>query len=190
MGILYQLTSPSGKRYIGVTTQRLSARWGKHRSDARLGSDTPVHRAIRKYGAESFRVDVLALIENNLLHEIETRVISALRPEYNTTLGGEGATGHIHSDASRSKMSNAKRGRVFTTEHRDAMRAAKIGKLHTAATRNKISASMRGKKHTRETLLKMSESSTKLWQNADYRQKQAEVRQSSKIDAAQRTAGR
>lgn len=54
-GIIYMATSPSGKNYIGRTTQRLKNRKYKHYSDS-FGKlyNTKFSRAIRKYGKENF----------------------------------------------------------------------------------------------------------------------------------------
>lgn len=62
-GIIYMRTSPSGKRYIGQTIKDESQRWKQHVADA-YGSEkrprnTPLSCAIRKYGADSFTVEIL-----------------------------------------------------------------------------------------------------------------------------------
>jgi group I intron endonuclease len=60
MGVIYRMTFPNGKRYVGLTTQLLSKRMGRHRSNARNGSEYPVHAAIRKYGFDSVVVETIA----------------------------------------------------------------------------------------------------------------------------------
>ena len=68
MGLIYMLTSPSGKKYVGQTKQRLARRWYQHWSEAYKGSQgcRAVYSAIRKYGKDSFKVCVL---ESNVADE-------------------------------------------------------------------------------------------------------------------------
>lgn len=56
-GIIYKLISPSGKAYVGQTTQALATRVGNHRCVSRCRA---IHAAIKKYGIGSFKVEVLA----------------------------------------------------------------------------------------------------------------------------------
>lgn len=56
MGAVYILTSPSGKRYVGMTQRAdVDVRWSQHR---RLQSDRPINRAIAKYGWDAFKSDI------------------------------------------------------------------------------------------------------------------------------------
>ena len=95
---LYKLTSPSGKSYIGITRGALQVRLNHHRFDSERGSLGKLHKAIRKYGFENFKVEVLnASNDPDELCELE---IAAIREHntfgkggYNLTLGGEGALG-------------------------------------------------------------------------------------------------
>ena len=93
---IYKITClVNNKVYIGQTKQkRLSARIGKHQSDARLGSDDALHRAIRKYGIANFKVDEIFsdldsqekadLYEREMIKGLNTLVPSG----YNLTSGG------------------------------------------------------------------------------------------------------
>ena len=58
--LLYMLTFPSRKIYIGVTTGTVENRIIRHVSHSK-SRDYAVHRAIRKYGRESIVARVLAL---------------------------------------------------------------------------------------------------------------------------------
>ena len=95
---LYKLTSPSGKSYIGITRGALQVRLNHHRFDSERGSRGKLHTAIRKYGFENFKVEVLnASNDPDELCELE---IAAIREHgsfgkggYNLTLGGEGVLG-------------------------------------------------------------------------------------------------
>ena len=56
MGCLYMAENlVNGKRYIGRTKATMDARRRSHEKDAARGSLYLFHKAIRKYGADSFR---------------------------------------------------------------------------------------------------------------------------------------
>lgn len=94
MGIIYKLTSPSGKSYIGQTTRSFSVRFAQHKREAELGSECPIHRAIRKYGIENFTSEILEKnIPENLLdirEEYYIQKYDTFYQGYNATLGGMG----------------------------------------------------------------------------------------------------
>ena len=58
-----------GKCYVGLTSQTLNNRWGGHVSSAKNGSLFRFHSAIRKYGTDSWKLEIIS--EN--LQEIEAR---------------------------------------------------------------------------------------------------------------------
>ena len=69
MGLIYKRTSPSGKYYIGQTTQPESVRWDSHVSEAFNNQEEHcylLNAAIRKYGKDSFLVEIL---EDNIPNE-------------------------------------------------------------------------------------------------------------------------
>jgi len=73
MGIIYMLTSPSGKSYVGQTVQELAARIGGHRCRSRCFA---IGAAIKKYGIDAFNVVVLAIdIPTDLLDYAEDAFI-------------------------------------------------------------------------------------------------------------------
>jgi group I intron endonuclease len=76
----------NGKRYIGKTSKTLEERWYRHCKSAEYGSNTYLHKAIRKYGPESFKIEYL--MEG--LDEEEVMLIADQQPEYNMTAGGDG----------------------------------------------------------------------------------------------------
>jgi hypothetical protein len=77
-GIIYKYTSPSGHIYIGQTTNSPEMRRYQHNRNAKLGSNTLFHIAIRKYGIDNFKYEILqeAFSKEELnkleLHYIET----------------------------------------------------------------------------------------------------------------------
>ena len=88
-------------KYVGITTQSPRRRWKRHIVDVdRL--DYPLYRAIRKYGVERFRMEVLEIISTpdkqeliDRLNELEVKYIEKCRSfigwdagGYNLTIGG------------------------------------------------------------------------------------------------------
>lgn len=93
MGVIYKLTSPSGKSYIGQTRNPFDIRWKQHIRDANYNSILPIHVAIRKYGPENFVNQILEEVPNEELNNKEQYYIqkyNTYNNGYNCTLGGEG----------------------------------------------------------------------------------------------------
>jgi group I intron endonuclease len=94
MGIIYKLTSPSGKSYIGQTTLTLQERWNQHIYKAKHHYDNcrKLNNAIRKYGENSFINEVLLICDDKDLNMFETKMIcvyDTLTPNgYNLLTGG------------------------------------------------------------------------------------------------------
>lgn len=102
----------NGKKYIGITCDYLSRRKSKHYFSAKKGANTLIAKAIRKYGIDSIRFDVLSEWPTySQAKDEEIRLIAALKPEYNLTAGGDGALGYKHSKEARELMSRLHKGR-------------------------------------------------------------------------------
>lgn len=93
MGYIYKITNKiNNKIYIGQTIQKPSNRWYHHLCDAHLGSDLKFHRALRKYGREHFKLEVLEEVDDCLLNEREIYWINyfdSFHNGYNSTTGGD-----------------------------------------------------------------------------------------------------
>lgn len=95
MGCLYRLEFSNGKCYIGITQSTAEFRWrAGHVRDAELGFDLLLHRAIRKHGAASVKVQTLARANDwAYLQLIEQRAIKVFNTKapagYNMTAGGD-----------------------------------------------------------------------------------------------------
>lgn len=89
--LVYKLTSPSGRSYIGVTSN-LKQRVLHHSWNA----DTAIGRALRKYGLEAFSVEVLFEGSREDCFRREAQLIEehgTLAPAgYNLVAGGEGGS--------------------------------------------------------------------------------------------------
>ena len=161
--IVYRATNTvNGKRYIGVTSQSLATRWRQHVKAAKLPKPA-FHRAIAKYGAGAFHVEVIACAKTyEDLLALEVIAIDAERTHvrhggYNETLGGEGALGLQVSIEARAKMSAFHKARLADPTLRAAMSARMTGTKQSAETLAKKSTSGTGKRHDERTKLILSE---------------------------------
>lgn len=169
MGILYKLTFPSGKAYIGVTRRRLSARMQDHRKRAarsRENEKFAIYEAWRKHGEPT--VEILAVVENEDLAAAEIRAIEIFRtlsPQgYNLTLGGDGVrTGREVSPITREKLRRANLGKKQSAETKKKRAEALKGKVCSEETRRKIGEknriNSRGKTPSEATRALLSEKS-------------------------------
>lgn len=127
MGTLYQLTSPIGKCYIGISSKTTEARWSKHIEHALGKRDAgALYSAIRKYGIDSFSVRTLVVSDDwGYLCDLEKRAIAAFNCKspngYNITDGGEGTVGRVVSDEERKNISFGQKRRFQRPEERDRL---------------------------------------------------------------------
>lgn len=91
MGIVYKITSPSNKIYVGITTNTLEDRWKNHNkatSNCRI-----LKNAIQHYGKDNMKVEKLIEIDNyylNLYEKFYIKLYNSLAPNgMNCTSGGD-----------------------------------------------------------------------------------------------------
>lgn len=93
MYIIYKITGPNGKNYVGLTKQKLNARWGQHVNRAlKEQRNHPLYNAIRKYGAEGFKIETIAKAGSKPEAQALEKHFISLQPErlkYNISPGGE-----------------------------------------------------------------------------------------------------
>ena len=59
VGSIYRFIGPTGKSYVGQTTNIPDVRNAQHRKSAEKGVQTKFYDAIRKYGFDSFDFEVV-----------------------------------------------------------------------------------------------------------------------------------
>ena len=164
-----------GKRYYGITSEKNpNRRW-------RNGKGYPNNRyftnAIEKHGWENF--EHIILFENlteSEAHALEIEHIAKYKTKnrefgYNLTDGGESANGLKHTEETKKKMSESRKGENHPL----------YGKHHTEETKKKISESLKGNKNpnygkplSEETKKKLSESHKGKQFTAEHKQKLSE----------------
>lgn len=150
---VYKVTNTiNGKKYIGQTTATLQRRWSAHVRAAKHGSTSIIHNAIRKYGRDAFRIELLQECRSfEKLDEAERRWIAELNTiapnGYNIEEGGCRNRGSM-SEATKQKLREA-------AKHRPPGWYEKI--CHAARNRSpewrkKLSESRKGLKPTPKQL--------------------------------------
>lgn len=124
--IIYCITFPNGKKYIGQTIQKLCQRLSKHCNNAmKIKSstfNTKIGRAIRKY--LTFSVDILYEGDNLDEKEIEfIKEFDTVENGYNTTLGGCGFKGKKLSKEEIVNLSEINCKRLTGKFGKDAIRS-------------------------------------------------------------------
>ncbi len=127
-----------------------------------LGSGLHLIRAVKKYGAENFSVELIesasfqAEIDALEIHFISVHKDCGVRL-YNIHDGGFGhQPGHSMGHEVRAKISNTMKGRKRPNDVNEKLRLALTGKKRSAEFCANHSALMRGRRHSEKTKEKMS----------------------------------
>lgn len=170
---VYKHTSPSGKVYIGITSQEPESRWGPE--GVRYKYNIHFYAAIKKYGWSAFRHEILADgLPKEVAEAMEVRLIAehdSTDPTkgYNRSTGGEkSGAGAKHTDEAKAKISAANKGKHLGPETRRKLSESRKGWKPSAATRAKISEANRrrpgpnlGKSVKAETREKLRDAASK-----------------------------
>ena len=118
----------NGKIYVGVTTKgRLGKRIYEHTRDSKK-LNTKFYKAIRKHGIQNFYFEVVESHPSMAAGFVaEIRLIAELSPAYNSTKGGEGASGVPISPEGRERQKAACRGNKW-----------RLGKTHTPEVKERL----------------------------------------------------
>lgn len=135
-GILYCLTSPSNKKYIGQTKRKLQTRITEH---VKTNSCRLLHHAIQKYGISNFTIEIVKACSIDELDKYETEYIEMFNTmyPYGYNIKSGGTNNSSHCEESRLKMSNSKKG---VLNHN-------FGKPRSEQTKRKISNAKSGPNH-------------------------------------------
>ena len=138
---VYCHTTPSGKRYIGITSKKPEDRW---RNGIGYDKETPFGKAIEKYGWYNIKHEILdtnidefeaKCLEEYYIFSFRTFVGFKDCKGYNCTLGGDGQVGREHTEEEKIKMSESLKGEKNPF----------YGKHHTEESRRKNSEANKGK---------------------------------------------
>ena len=115
--VVYKHTSPNGKVYIGITSQKLNRRF---RDGKGYYNNKHFYNAIKKYGWDNFSHEVLfdnlTEEEAKLMEQFYIALYDSFKNGYNRTLGGEGLLGYTPTEETRIKLRNANIGKKPSPE--------------------------------------------------------------------------
>lgn len=162
MGVVYKVTNTANdKVYVGKTIVSLANRWRQHLHNARAGHKTYLYKAMRKYGADKFAIEIVD--QALLAEEVEAKEVEwiaqlcATDPAkgYNCTTGGDSG---LHAAASRNKIR-----RPMSAETRARLATANKGRKLSPEQRAKCANGRKGKRQTEEEKQKRAASLKKFW---------------------------
>lgn len=127
IGVIYKIENKlNGKIYIGKSTNE-SRRLSDHKDQSKR-TKTKFYNAVRKYGWENFEYSIIEEMDMETKQQLNLHLslreiyyineFNTIKKGYNTTIGGEGVCGLLHSDESKKKMSD-KRKFLYETNQLD-----------------------------------------------------------------------
>lgn len=153
----------NGKYYIGKHQT-------KNVNDSYYGSGVALEKAIKKYGKENFKKEILFIFNNEeemnqKERELVNETIVNDRNSYNMGLGGEGGAmflGKHHSLKTRQKISNIVKNRPSMSDKiKNKISESNKNRIFSDETKKKISKKMKFIHRTNEWKQKVSESMKK-----------------------------
>ena len=157
---VYTITCLINKKiYIGYTKHSIQHRFKQHINKSKYNVINKFLNAIRYYGSENFRVELLISVNNKedaLKNEVRfINEYNSIKNGYNTSKGGtDGSTGqkkgYILSEGHKKNIS---------LNHHDIKgeRNPFYGKKHTEESKKKLSEALKGRVFTEEWREKLSE---------------------------------
>jgi len=195
---VYKHTSPSGKVYIGITSQKPEQRW---RNGKGYKNNEHFFKAIQKYGWDNIKHEIIkdGLIKEEAC-ELEKKLIEIYDSTncdygYNKSFGGEGTHGvqscwkgkHLPKET-REKIAQSNTGKKMSkTACENMSKAQKAyacsenyvnpmqGKKHKESTKKKISEVHKGKHLSDEHKQKLSESTKGICKSEDTRKRMSDA---------------
>ena len=159
--VVYKHTSPSGKVYIGITSQKPIKRWGLN--GQQYSGSKYFWKAIQKYGWENFIHEILhENLSRDEARSLEMSLIAQFRSNeeafgYNITIGGGGAAGYKqsqeHIQKRMEKTAEKLRGRHLSEEHKLKIKEKSgywQGKHRSPETKEKLRVALKGKPSPRK----------------------------------------
>lgn len=138
IGYIYKYTNLiNGKIYIGKT-YRLNKRMCEHKYRK---DNTYFHNALKKYGFENFKYEVIAQTDNdktlNFLEIYYIRKFNSFGENgYNLTHGGEGTLGYTVSERVKEIVSKTHKGKIVSNETKIKMSLSGKGKHNHKGEKN------------------------------------------------------
>lgn len=137
---VYKHTSPSGKVYIGITSQKVQDRWCRQGQGYK--KNTHFYRAIQKYGWDNFKHEILytGMPEMDAKHKeielIKKHQSNNPKNGYNLTIGGDGVIGIVRNDVWKKRIGIALKGNKNGNGSKGLKRSEEQKKRMSAITKS------------------------------------------------------
>lgn len=157
---VYCHTTPSGKKYIGITRNKPETRWKNGKG---YSSNHIFTAAINKYGWENISHEILLVCDSpDKAKEAEKYFIAHFKTKdrkhgYNFTDGGDGTSGYEFSKEAIEKLREAQRNRTYTEERNQKISEKLKGIPKTEEQKIKQRIAMTGRKASEKTRQLFSE---------------------------------
>lgn len=147
---------------------------GKHQTedinDEYLGSGIALEKAIKKYGKQFFKKEILFVFNNeNDMNQKEKELVTesfiASNKNYNKGVGGQGGShfkGKRHSEETKKRLSEIAKGQTFSDSARQKISEANRKRIVSEETKNKLSEKAKLRFSKKGEKLKLSESVKKV----------------------------
>jgi len=170
-GYIYKIVCKiNSKAYIGQTTRTIEDRWASHVfSSKKIKKNSMViSRAINKHGRENFTITCICKASNkeelDNREKVAIKLFKTIENGYNLKEGGNGSK---HSEESKKKMSEQRKGKPKPESYKQKQRENNLGKKRPDWVIEKMrqsqlgeKGSFYGKKHTEEYKERMREANT------------------------------
>ncbi len=158
MSIVYKITFPNAKVYIGITSRSIADRMYEHKSRMKKGYKNKLYSAMKKY--EQFEVDIVEKCQSfKEAKGLEKMHIKQFNSNgvggYNMTDGGDGNLGYVASDETKKKLSKAHKGVKLSKEHCESLSKARKGLKRKPEFGKKLSLLFKGISRDAEAVANM-----------------------------------
>lgn len=137
IGRIYKIVNKINQKvYIGYTVNSLQHRFNEHLYTCfKSDSNSKLYNSIKKYGKENFEIILITECNLSEIYETEKKYIKEYRAYedgMNSTVGGEGCLGYVHSPEIRKKISegtkngNSHKGKTYEELYGDKAEEEKL----------------------------------------------------------------
>lgn len=138
---IYKITSPSGKVYIGQSVN-IALRFSQYKNINSTKKQVALNRSFLKHGILNHIFEIVEECDILLLNERERfwqDYYNVLQKGLNSCLVSTKEKKFVHSETSKSKISESRKGIIFTDEHKQKIREVRIGTTLKESTKQKLS---------------------------------------------------
>lgn len=136
-GKIYKIVNKiNGKVYVGCTINSLEQRFYEHLYRCfKTDYKSKLYNSIKKYGEENFEISLIEECDLSIIYETEKKYVkefNSYEDGMNSTYGGEGCLGYVHSPEIRKKISegtkngNSHKGKTYEELYGDRAEEEKL----------------------------------------------------------------